>query len=401
MFVINCSLNEGAAMNSDFIAVFNFIREVRHLPEQVREEFLTYKCNYYQFFIRVALVVTCFAEFLFIVSDYALNEEMFRPTLIPRASIFVPMVFYIFAERRAKSRKVRTFLNYFLAECVVLSTIWSVFHLKDKAHFAEGSFSMNLIFIVLGIGSSTAFCVGNYIFFFAEILITNAIIHYENLMVILSLNLPASLAVIFAQIMLSLASYDSFRMTRKLDDMLKTDPMTHIGNRALLDKIVVNNTLKNAENPTSLIMLDVDHFKEVNDEHGHEMGDAVLKYLAGYLNSHVRKGDHVIRYGGDEFLMIMYGSSAADSFHTMERIRHDMEQDEKKPMDFTISDGVAEYRDDFSKALAEADTALYQVKKHGRNSQLIYRTGFGMEPGYVRTDGSQQQNQAGTAASDR
>lgn len=43
-------------MNSDFIAVFNFIREVRHLPEQVREEFLTYKCNYYQFFIRVALV---------------------------------------------------------------------------------------------------------------------------------------------------------------------------------------------------------------------------------------------------------------------------------------------------------------------------------------------------------
>lgn len=347
-------------------------KSVRGLSQKDRKDFLNYKCSYYQFFIRIALVVTCFAEVGFLISDIYLNDGEVLPTLIPRVSVLLPLLFYMFLEPRARGYRWKTFLNYALGECNVLATIWAVFHLKVKTHFAEGSFCMNLIFLVVGIGSSTLMCVCNYLVFFAEILVTNLFVHYESMSILMSLNIPAAVAVIFAQIMLTYASFDAWQMDRRLRHLVDTDPMTHAGNRSLLEQIVQDNQLVHVTGPVSLIMLDVDHFKKINDTGGHATGDQVLIFLAQKLGENTRSRDQVIRYGGDEFLIILHNCTPEGCLQYMKRVRQSIQNDHQAPAHFTISCGICTYDGDFQRSLKCADSALYEVKKSGRNGQMVW-----------------------------
>ncbi|MGN0271047.1 MAG: hypothetical protein ACI4CX_10185 [Candidatus Weimeria sp.] len=87
-------------------------KSYRSLSKSEKERFLEFKLYYYQFFIKVALIVTCIASLLFLVSDAQLNGYL-GPTVIPRFSVLVPMIIYLIAEPAIKSRRIKTFLDYF------------------------------------------------------------------------------------------------------------------------------------------------------------------------------------------------------------------------------------------------------------------------------------------------
>lgn len=359
--------------DAEWRSLWEIAMQMRGLSKQEKRAFLDYKCAYYQYFIRLALIFTCFAEIAFLISDIELNNGEVMPTLVPRLSILVPLVIYIILERRATGSRAKTLLNYAIGECNVLATIWAVFHLQNKVHFAEGSFSMNLIFLVVGIGSSSLMCICNYLVFFAEIILTNQFVHFESMEILLSLNIPAAAAVIFAQIMLTFATYDAWQMTRQLKELVQTDPMTQVNNRMMLERMVKGNKLRNANGRITFIMLDVDKFKIINDSNGHETGDAVLRYLASKLVENRRDKDVIIRYGGDEFLIILYDCTAEGAIQYMNRVRRSIQMDLNNPsMRFTISNGICEYNGNFRETLRHADEALYEVKENGRNSQRVW-----------------------------
>jgi diguanylate cyclase (GGDEF)-like protein len=122
-------------------------------------------------------------------------------------------------------------------------------------------------------------------------------------------------------------------------------------------------------------MLDLDFFKVVNDSHGHDAGDAVLKALAKTLRQTVRASDFVIRYGGEEFLILLQDTAADAAMQVAENIRIAVEA-LKVPvaggivLQKTISIGVADFPDDsaaFWQALKFADVSLYHAKQTGRN----------------------------------
>lgn len=135
-----------------------------------------------------------------------------------------------------------------------------------------------------------------------------------------------------------------------------------------------------ARQPTSLIMLDIDHFKSVNDEWGHEVGNQALQLIAKCIINNVRKLDIACRYGGEEFAVILPGSDIITSKRVAERIRHSIEMtpliinachgNEGRVM-LTVSAGVSMYsgiQQSTAKQLVEnADERLYQSKKNGRN----------------------------------
>ncbi len=162
---------------------------------------------------------------------------------------------------------------------------------------------------------------------------------------------------------------------------VKYDQMTSVYNQQefyrLLD-IEVERAVRQ-QSPLSVILLDIDFFKAVNDEHGHQIGDCVLRGLAVELLTYARDGDHLARYGGEEFTVILPNTALRDACEIAERWRSVVAQRvfrcDGQPVNITISLGVANYplHTDAPKALLQhADMAMYKAKRRGRNRVEVY-----------------------------
>lgn len=159
-------------------------------------------------------------------------------------------------------------------------------------------------------------------------------------------------------------------------EMSVKDGLTGLYNRHYLDKHLQQMIHKINDNrlPLCLVMLDIDHFKKLNDTDGHQAGDAILKKLSSILENQIRITDLAARYGGEEFTIILYGISLAEAIDVAERIRQKIEETNFQINDNefrhqTISIGIAEYVQGMSpeELISTADKALYKAKEQGRN----------------------------------
>lgn len=164
----------------------------------------------------------------------------------------------------------------------------------------------------------------------------------------------------------------------RLAKLAQRDPLTQAYNRRMMNGLfpkIVENCQK-LNKPISTIMLDVDHFKSFNDTYGHQTGDRVLKELAHIAQIHIRENDFLIRYGGEEFLIIMPNCGLQQATEVSERIRSSLEKDMQLEHQITASFGVSTYGFEggklsankiLSKLIGESDQALYNAKHNGRN----------------------------------
>ena len=131
--------------------------------------------------------------------------------------------------------------------------------------------------------------------------------------------------------------------------------------------------------PLSIVLLDVDHFKDVNDSYGHQKGDEILVTFASVLKKFCRANDTAARYGGEEFLMILPQSNAQGAFKIAERVREEIMKmsfvGNDSKFSVTTSCGVAELNRDYMKNTDQlinvADNAMYEAKNSGRNKTII------------------------------
>ena len=163
------------------------------------------------------------------------------------------------------------------------------------------------------------------------------------------------------------------RTAERMRELAHTDALTRLGNRRQADLWLVRE-VQRAERyarPFSVLMLDIDHFKRLNDEHGHAAGDRVLVDLANELVGMVRASDAVVRWGGEEFLVLAPETGLDDAVQVAELVRR---QIAKLPLGdahrTTVSIGVAAHRsgDAPESLVARADAALYMAKRSGRNA---------------------------------
>lgn len=157
-----------------------------------------------------------------------------------------------------------------------------------------------------------------------------------------------------------------------------TDPLTGLANRRAFDAALereVQASLATGR-PLSLVTLDLDHFKAVNDTHGHDAGDRVLIGLAALLRAQVRSGDLPARWGGEEFAWLLPGAPAGAAGTTAERLRLAVAAHDFGCGPLTVSLGVATLRPGESGAalFARADAALYRAKQSGRNRAEVDET---------------------------
>ncbi len=165
------------------------------------------------------------------------------------------------------------------------------------------------------------------------------------------------------------------KLNRLLSQIAITDSLTQVYNRRHLDELLYKEIKRYNRRKyihLSLMMIDIDHFKDLNDRYGHLMGDAVLRELAKLLKENVRDTDTVARYGGEEFVVVMPDAHIDSAMQKAEALRHKVSEKEfpghDRPVHITISIGVAAYKGGTPHDLIhEADNALYEAKKRGRD----------------------------------
>lgn len=186
--------------------------------------------------------------------------------------------------------------------------------------------------------------------------------------IILTLNAISAILVIFL-----IFSY----VRKKLEYESSHDPLTGLYNRRLYEFLVDSEVArsKRYNKPLSLILFDIDNFKNINDKYGHKTGDKVLIDLAKLVIKSIRKSDFVFRVGGEEFTIIMPETRAKDGFNLAEKVRNRVvsyffETSTK----VTISLGIAEFHQHITKdeLYHHADQALYLAKNRGRNRTEVY-----------------------------
>jgi diguanylate cyclase (GGDEF)-like protein/PAS domain S-box-containing protein len=161
------------------------------------------------------------------------------------------------------------------------------------------------------------------------------------------------------------------RERRHLEGLAYRDGLTGLANRQALDRKL--ESLAAAGTPYLLAMLDLDHFKAINDRWGHEAGDRVLRAVAETLSRSMRDGDTAGRYGGEEFVLVMERTDSADGLRALERLMRGIAEqqvllDSGESIRMTMSAGLAAAAgDDEDDALRRADRALYRAKAAGRN----------------------------------
>jgi diguanylate cyclase (GGDEF)-like protein len=157
------------------------------------------------------------------------------------------------------------------------------------------------------------------------------------------------------------------------------DELTGVFNRRELIRAVQQEQQRAERHgaPFCLCLIDLDHFKRINDRYGHAAGDHVLKRIAARIQEDIRKIDCFGRYGGEEFLLMLVGTDAEAAQGLLDRIRRNIETldfpDELDGQPVTISAGIAQYRDReaIEDTLARADRALYRAKREGRNRVAV------------------------------
>jgi len=159
----------------------------------------------------------------------------------------------------------------------------------------------------------------------------------------------------------------------------RIDPLTGTANRRAMEEVLGREIAcaGRAQTPLSLAMLDIDHFKRVNDECGHDVGDQALIHLAAVVKSGLRETDVICRYGGEEFVIVLPGSAIEGALFVVERLRVMVE---KTPLiipsgklQIRFSAGIAEWcgAESLESVIKRADEALFAAKRAGRNRVLL------------------------------
>lgn len=175
-----------------------------------------------------------------------------------------------------------------------------------------------------------------------------------------------------------------YRMVRRAEEGLRelacTDPLTQLRNRRFAMEVAQHEAavFQRGGRPLAIVLSDVDHFKRINDQHGHAVGDTALRAIARVLREGVREVDHVARWGGEEFLLLLPATEEEEALRVCERLRRGVQAlaaqnvaGEALGVSITLGVALLQRDESIEQALVRADRALYEGKQAGRNRVVL------------------------------
>lgn len=195
-----------------------------------------------------------------------------------------------------------------------------------------------------------------------------------NYMMNLKLKINLYLVPMIQAICIAILLIFLFELHQKVLRLAHYDPLTGLLNRrkflTQLDMWI--ELAKRYNRHFSLSIIDIDHFKKINDTHGHNKGDLILKEFSNFLSKRTRKSDFVCRWGGEEFMILMPETTLKEAVIPIQAVREGISRLTTLPEMITISAGIAQYKnaEKAQTLIHRADQALYRAKKAGRNQVI-------------------------------
>ncbi len=340
------------------------------------DEFYQAKFDYYRRPSFVAALLTGFLETTYFISDCQIFGRFAVETLIPRFFILVPLIILMLFERRIQSYKSAVFAFYSIAHAAMWCTIWAIWYLPNKDFAREGFIIMHLAFIAIGLAMPVKYHIPVHFGVILNIIVSYMWNHYEHIDLMISLAVPVWIGASILMFILENSYADQYLIRKQLEKSSTTDNLTEAYNRNKFEEIVDSGNEHHDEADNSnvvILMIDIDKFKRVNDTYGHDAGDKILVFLTERIKACIRATDLVIRWGGEEFVVLLMGASTSVGLRIAEHIRHSVEITENEVCPITISVGVSQYDGkNYHEAVKRADKALYYAKEHGRNLVVHY-----------------------------
>jgi diguanylate cyclase (GGDEF)-like protein len=365
------------------------MRELSIPAGEDRTRYLQSKFDYYRSYNMWFIIIACLSSVTYFVSDCQIFGRFAWETLFARTFIIIPMIMYLIANRITDNYRVLTVMTQIIMHCIMWCTICAIYYLPDKTHASEGFIIMQLLFLTASFSCPILLSTVSHSFLIFDILVSNIFNRYENLDLMLSLGIPCLIGITMVNFCMANVYYDTYTTRRKLEESLVLDPLTNTYNRNILTKLTKDGRFTfDRTGDVSVLMVDIDFFKNVNDMYGHDSGDIVLSSVAGTLQSCVRGNDYVIRWGGEEFVVLMPACVKSEAVRVAERIRTTIINTDTGVCPITISIGVSDYdNNDYNNAINHADKALYVAKQTGRNRVVSYTKGSTTD--VLRSSGAQ------------
>lgn len=339
-------------------------------------EFFQSKYDYYQKFNTWVIVISALASVTYFVSDCQLFGRMAWETLLPRTFILIPMLLFILLNQKTSDYRIMVIFSYLIVHGIMWCTIWAIYFLPIKQHANEGFIIMHLMFLAVGFCAPFKYSTIAHCLVPVNIIVSNTFNHYENFDLMLTLGIPCVIAGCAVQYVMEQVYTDQFSTRQQLEKALTLDYLTKAYNRNKLKDIcdeAGSRLLVGKGQETYILVVDIDFFKKVNDTYGHDGGDKALVYLVDTIKSCIRATDYVIRWGGEEFIVILEECPGGKAEFIAENIRKKVQEGEGAVCPLTVSIGVSRYDgQNYHTAVMQADEALYTAKKNGRNQVVCY-----------------------------
>lgn len=346
---------------------------INRIDKQNKDAFYQSKYEYYKLMCICTVILSVIANVFYWISDCQLFNRIAYETVLPRIFMFIPLIFYIIIAKRVKSYKIMVPISYMMIHGIMWCTIWAIYYLPIRIHANEGFIIMHIMFIAVGFCAPIKWSIICHSLLIVDIIVSYPINHYENFDLMMSLGVPLVLAVETMLYFMENNYIEQYITSKRLERMTMHDPLTDAYTRNKLKDICIDNTNKLIKGYNEIMILDIDFFKHVNDTYGHDIGDTVLKRLVKIVKSCISEDDLIIRWGGEEFIVILKDSTLDKANEKAENIRKTVANSQNLICNFTISIGVTEYnKGDYNIAVKNADKALYYAKYHGRNRVVVY-----------------------------
>jgi|GEM_PF-286740 len=344
------------------------------LEGKAKEDFYQAKYDYYRRFNLGVLFASSFMFFILLVPDWQVYEQFTWRLLVIRSMVVIPLAVVVLVYRKTSNYRVMSVVSLLMVHAMIWGNIWAGSYGTDQSYVNEGFLIMSFVLLLASFSVPPFYAMAAQLGLIGNILLADQLYHFPNLDVILSFNIQVIILLCLVDLIVTGFYYDHYITKRKLDFALFHDPLTQVFNRRQLHKIMgAGHDLSFMSDAIAIVIMDVDHFKQVNDSFGHDEGDRILQFVADCIKHCLRGPDLVIRWGGEEFVAILFDCQRDQASLVAERIRCSVEKSVNGVCKITISLGVAIYEGgDCFETIKKADQALYVAKHSGRNQVVCY-----------------------------
>ena len=350
------------------------MKELLKLRGKIKDEFYQSKYEHYKRFNILALAAYCIAFIILFASDYDIYHYLEWSSLLRRSLVLIPLAVVAAVYRKTDNYKIMSALSFIIVHAIIWTNIWVTSCLPDQSYANDNFIFMGFLLLIVSYCAPLRYALIAQWGLVWDIILSDGIMHYQDLNIMVAYNCQVVVMINIVSLIVTKLYYDHYIDNKKLHRMSFHDPLTQVFNRNKLDDLMdISRELSYISKSISIMIVDIDYFKKVNDTYGHDKGDLVLQFIADHIKHSLRMQDIIIRWGGEEFVAILPDCTQDQASAAAERMRKGIADSDNGICKVTVSVGVARYDGgDCTETIKKADEALYRAKSEGRNRVIHY-----------------------------